>query len=430
MPQETCFPLDAGERFDPKRLSEKGGKASAAPWDDFPAVPSGKGPVKDAGLYIHVPFCLKKCPYCNFYSVKDLDRIPAYLKSLHLELAGIAPRWSDLFFDSVYFGGGTPSLLTPGEVEGVLDGILKHFRCRQDLEVTLEANPATVDANRLKAYRSAGINRLNIGIQSFSAAHLAFLGRVHTPTEAGAALEDAGRAGFEKIGIDLIYGLPGQTQRQWRKDLERATAHGPAHLSCYLLSFEPQTPLEARRRAGEIAPMPPGRQAGLFLDTAGYLEDRGYTHYEVSNFARKQEDAPGIHRSRHNQKYWNFSPYAGAGPAAHSFRENRRWWNINSLEAYLQAAAPGRPPMAGIEVLSTRQQQMEAVYLGLRRREGLDVKALERRFGLSFYAHTLETVRALKQEGWVSFTEKGFALTRRGMLFLDAVAGALIGCLP
>lgn len=383
-----------------------------------------------AGLYIHVPFCLKKCPYCDFYSVTDLELKPAYLRSVFSEVEIVSKDWVDLTFDSIYFGGGTPSLLSSHEIGGILEKARNRFRFSSDTEVTLEVNPGTVDPKSLEAYRMAGINRINIGVQSFNPRNLAFLGRIHTDAEAVAAIEGAGRAGFTNIGIDLIYGLPDQTEQVWLADLKKAVDLNPSHLSCYLLSYEPGTVLYTRRESGEVEPLPQVRQADLFLTTSGYLEDHGFEHYEVSNFARMGEGISGFNRSRHNQKYWIFASYAGLGPGAHSFRENKRWWNIRDIDGYLEETRSDMRPVGGEETLSTIQQQMEAVYLGLRRREGIAVKDFEKRFGLSFDGCVSKTAERLTREGFATFSSERFSLTRRGMLFLDGVAEALISCLP
>jgi len=386
-------------------------------------IPAAK---KTAGLYIHVPFCLSKCPYCDFYSVTDLKRKDAYLASVLLEMEKVSTKWADTAFDTLYFGGGTPSLLSPFEVEKLLKTAENRFRFRKDVEVTLEANPGTVDRVRLEGYKTAGVNRIVIGVQSFSLKNLAFLGRIHTDTEAERAVEAARRAGFDNIGIDLIFGLPGQSKGEWLADLKKAVRMDPAHLSCYLLSYAPGTMFFARRTSGIITALPQKRRATLFLTASEFLEKHGYTHYEVSNYARNLSGCSDALRSRHNQKYWNFSPYAGLGPGAHSFRKNQRWWNLKNIDAYVDQIASGNHPVGGGERLSAGQQQMEVVYLGLRRREGIDVGDFDRRFGVSLYGCLSKTAARLRQEGWAILTPDHFYLTRRGMLHLDDIAAVLV----
>ncbi len=386
-------------------------------------IPAAK---KTAGLYIHVPFCLSKCPYCDFYSVTDLKQKDAVLAAFLSEMETVSVDWADASFDTLYFGGGTPSLLSPFQVEKLLKTAGNRFRFQKDTEVTLEANPGTVDRVRLEGYKTAGVNRIVIGVQSFFLKNLAFLGRIHTDTEAERAVEAAHRAGFDNIGIDLIFGLPGQTKGQWLADLKKAVRMDPAHLSCYLLSYAPGTMFFVRRQAGTLTPLPQERRAALFLTASQFLEAHGYGHYEVSNYARTLPGRPGALRSRHNQKYWNFSPYAGLGPGAHSFRENRRWWNVKSIDVYTEKIASGKHPVGGGERLSVSQQQMETVYLGLRKREGIDVRDFDRRFGVSFYDCLSGTAAQMGQEGWVIFSSGRFCLTPRGMPHLDDIAEAIV----
>ncbi len=378
-----------------------------------------------AGLYIHVPFCLKKCAYCDFYSITDLTLKQAYLHSLDLEMEKVSARWQDFFFDSLYIGGGTPSLFSPGEIEKVLARARKRFRFLPKAEVTLEVNPGTVSPVSLQGYRNAGVNRISIGVQSFNSRNLAFLGRVHTAAEAAAAVEKAQQAGFEDIGMDLIYGLPDQTEAKWRADLGKAVALDPSHLSCYLLSFEEGTVLSERLKAKAFRPLSQKRQAHLFLETSRFLEDRGFDHYEISNFARMREGAPGANRSRHNRKYWEGAPYAGLGPAAHSFSGNERSWNVKTLEEYLEATVSGRLPVEAREALSPGQERTEAVYLGLRRREGIFLRDFEKRFGARALQNIVKEARQLEEQGLAILTSERMALTRRGMLFLDGIAEAI-----
>jgi len=396
-----------------------------------PSIPGdsdGCGTLR-AGLYAHVPFCLAKCPYCDFYSVTELELKKAYLSALSLEMDRISEDGPSLYFDSLYLGGGTPSLLDPDEVARIIRWVRDRFRLSPDAEITLETNPGTVDVARLMGYRDAGINRIQIGVQSFRPENLAFLGRIHSAAQGASAVEGAIRAGFENIGIDLIYGLPGQIRQGWLTDLEAAVAFNPAHLSCYLLSYEPGTLLHARRQAGEIRTLPLKRRAGLFMSTVRFLEARGYAHYEISNFAKILPDGK-TPRSRHNQKYWTFLPYVGLGPGAHSFAENERTWNVRNLRQYIEVTQSGRRPLDGTERLSHRQQMVETLFLGLRRREGISPALFEARFGGFFSGPVLKMAEGLEERGWLLFSPKRFALTREGMPYLDSIVEAFIDFLP
>src|SRR4030042_3157102 len=269
-------------------------------------------------------------------------------------------------FDTVYIGGGTPSLLSPKQLESILTGVTKNFDLISDTEITVETNPADLDRPLLESMRKMGINRINIGVQSFDKKVLGLLGRRHSAKQAILAIEASSKAGFQNIGLDLIYGVPGQDVNSWLDTLRQAVAFSPEHLSCYQLTLGAKTPLGVRYQAGEF--LMPGEelQYEVFIKTAESLRDAGYIHYEVSNFARGTKYA-----SRHNQKYWDHSPYLGLGPSAHSFQPNRRWWNHPSLDQYLAAINPGNLPAEETEILTMEQLRLEALYLALRTKKGI-----------------------------------------------------------
>ena len=373
------------------------------------------------GLYIHVPFCLKKCAYCDFYSEAGLGAAPRYVEMLEREMALRSDRGT--LYDTVYMGGGTPSALEPEHIARILAAVRRNFRLAEDTEITLEANPGTIDLDRLKGYREGGVDRLNIGIQSFSPENLQFLGRIHTAEEAMAALENARAAGFKKLGLDLIYGLPGQTEEAWIRDMGTALYIFPEHLSCYMLTYEPGTPLEKMRAEGRFTPLPDDAVKRLFEVTGSWLADRGYERYEVSNFAPARKL-----RSRHNLKYWTFAPYKGFGPSAHSFGEGRRSWNVADLGKYLERLGGGELPVEETENLQREQLMIEAIYLGLRMKEGIDIARFERMFDIRFmelFAPVIESQAAagrLRTEGGRCF------LTDEGMAFLDGVTALFVKC--
>ena len=375
--------------------------------------------VRPGGVYVHVPFCRRKCSYCDFYSIADLSLAPAFLEALEIEIRRSRP--GRRVFDSIYIGGGTPSLLAPAEVARILALLFARIRFEPPVEITLEANPGTLGPRELAGFRAAGVNRLNIGVQSFQDGNLLLLGRMHTADEARRALTQARAAGFGNLGIDLIYGLPGQGLAQWRQDLAEALCFGPEHIACYLLTLEPRTPLFEAHRSGRFHPAPEGRSAKLFLATSDYLTGRGYRHYEVSNFARTE-----IHRSRHNSTYWSYRPYLGFGPAAHSFWPPRRFWNHRSLERYLADLAAGKPPRAGREKLTPEQQMTEFIMLGLRTAEGVDVKEFHRRFGVDFEERFGAAAADLRDQQLLTLTNGRWAATLRGMLYLNSVTAALL----
>lgn len=378
-----------------------------------------------AGIYLHLPFCLRKCRYCDFYSeVATAVRRTAFLAALHQELALRADR--NLSADSLYFGGGTPSLFAPAQIGGLIDRIGASFHLSGDSEITLEANPGTVTGETLQGFRGAGVNRLNLGIQSFNDRNLVFLGRRHDARAARRSVAAARAAGFEDIGLDLIYGLPGQTPTAWWDDLEAALAAAPTHLSCYMLTYAPGTPLDAARIAGRIDPLPDAAVAELFQLTARLLTENGFVHYEIANFARAA-DPPSW--SRHNRKYWNQAPYLGFGPGAHSYDGgHRRSWNRADLDAYGQALESGGLPPGGEEILTREQQMIEAVFLGLRQIAGIDVQKFEARFGVEFETLFGPALVDLAEAELAVREQKFWRLTPKGLLLADAAAARLAAC--
>ncbi len=362
-----------------------------------------------AGLYVHVPFCRGKCLYCDFASGTDLALVPEWLAALKRELEmyrDFAPR-----FDTLYLGGGTPSLLRAAELAVLLKGLREKFHFAADTEITLEANPDDITPPLFKSYRELGINRLSIGVQSFDDRELEFLGRRHNAAQAAQVLIWAREAGFANLGVDLMYGLPGQTLEQWQKNLEVAVSFKPSHLSCYQLTLEAGTPLGRRQAQGQFPTLPEALEREFFLFTSTFLEDRGYVHYEISNFARGEE-----HRSRHNCKYWNHSPYLGLGPAAHSYREGRRWWNHRPLTDYCAALHAGEAPVAGEEALTPEQRRLEALYLGMRTREGVALELVQA--GPPQAAVLSEIVGA----GLAEVRENRLVPTRQGLVVADRLA--------
>jgi oxygen-independent coproporphyrinogen-3 oxidase len=373
------------------------------------------------GLYIHVPFCLKKCPYCDFYSITDASFHAAFLYSLSTEMrlnSGV-----ELAFDTLYIGGGTPSVFDETSIRRMLEDARRSFKILPGAEITLEVNPGTVTLEKLKGYRHAGVNRINIGVQSFNPAILRFLGRIHSDRDAELAITWARSAGFENIGLDLIYGIPDQTTASWIEDLTAAVEFGPRHLSCYILSFEPGTPMERDRKKGRFVPMPEDRVCDLYETTVNFLRDRGYVQYEISNFALGNT---GDNRSRHNTKYWTFAPYIGLGPSAHSFMEPERFWNHADVEKYMQDLARGKLPLAEKESLSLDQLMTEAVYLGLRQTRGILLDAFDEKFGVSFQEMFGEIIVDLEEKGLMECFHGRCSLTSKGMLVLDSIAALFI----
>ena len=372
-----------------------------------------------AGIYIHFPFCERKCRYCDFYSITDTQRIPEFLESLKKEMHLAATSGGKA--DTLYIGGGTPSLLTPKQMGRIVDWAALCFNLGASSEMTFEINPATASTRDLQDYAAFGFNRINIGVQSFDDRNLAFLGRKHDAQQALTAVKAAKDAGFNNIGIDLIYGLPDQTPGAWKKDLVQAIKLGPKHLSCYIINYEPHTPLHADLQAGRFTPLSDLHAAELFRMTHDFLGAAGYEHYEISNFSRGSS-----WRSIHNQKYWNFVPYYGLGPAAHSFEPPKRWWNHRSLDQYLDDIAQGIRPISEEEVLDEEQQMIEALYLWLRQSDGIDLDRFQQRFQIDFKLYFHKALDRFEAENWITLDQRHCRLTVEGMLFVDRIVDELV----
>ncbi len=375
-------------------------------------------------LYLHIPFCEKKCLYCDFYSVENLSGMDDFLKALAGEIERYSPYGEGRRFDTVFFGGGTPSLLRPEQLRVLLSRLRSHFEILPDAEVTLETNPGTVDAGMLRAYRDLGVNRLSIGIQSFDPDELKFLSRIHDSADAIRCYTDARTAGFENVSLDLIYSLPGQTLDRWEANLRRAVDLGPDHLSAYSLIVEDHTPLARMVEAKLVSPNPSEAEAAMYEFTMDFLAARGYEHYEVSNYAR-----PG-RRSRHNFAYWSHEDYLGFGPSAHSFWKSadapsgRRWWNIANVRTYCERLVAGKLPVASEEIVGGKALINERIFLGLRS-DGLNIRQAERDFRFEFQARQRELIRALVNENLAVLQDGLLRLTPRGYLLCDEISERL-----
>jgi oxygen-independent coproporphyrinogen III oxidase len=370
---------------------------------------------EQAGLYIHIPFCLSKCGYCSFYSIKSVNLIPEFINALNIEIK----FYSKLFksFDTVYLGGGTPSLLSIGQLETIFKTIYKSYNIDPHAEITMEVNPGDVSLEYFQSLRSLDINRLNIGVQSFDDNILKFLGRRHNSAEAISAIDDSMKAGFDNIGIDLIYGVHGQKIPLWKKTIQQALSYAPEHISCYQLSLETGIPLYNKYVLQNIKLPAEKEQLKFFHTTADELEKAGYIHYEVSNFTRQDK-----FKSRHNQKYWQHVPYLGLGPAAHSFLGNRRWWNTSAVKTYLKEIAQDKIPVENSETLSAEQLQLEALFLGLRTKAGIDLKRYKTRYGVDLLADKKTIIDTLIKNKLVELKNGFLRPTRAGMDVADSLA--------
>lgn len=360
------------------------------------------------GLYVHVPFCVSKCRYCDFFSVTSRALASDWLAAVDQE----ARLYKDCFatFDTLYLGGGTPTCLHDSQLTVLFDMLRRHFSFAPQTEVTIEANPDDLSPARLEHFASLGVNRLSLGVQSFSDLELQFLGRRNSARQNHLALHRARSRGGLRLAVDLIYGLPGQTLAGWLETLRQVLQYRPEHLSCYQLTVEAGTPLAKMREKGLIEPLAEDAGADYFLQTSDYLAENGYEHYEISNFSRERRL-----RSRHNCKYWRHTPYLGLGPGAHSFRDGVRWWNVRSVEQYCQSLQHGRAPLQDREQLSTEQLNLEALFLGLRTADGIPVQLL----GHSPQIRT--ALSTLQASGLVTLDQDRIVPSQKGFAVADSL---------
>jgi putative oxygen-independent coproporphyrinogen III oxidase len=359
-----------------------------------------------AGLYVHVPFCRQKCRYCDFYSIPSTSLVTEWLHALYQEAMLYKDRFP--FFDTLYLGGGTPTLLTAENLAGLVAILRRHFALCPDAEVSLEANPNDVTLENLHLFRELGFNRISLGVQSMEDRELAFLGRTHSARQAAHAMERIRASGFPGFGVDLIYGLPGQTEREWRRTLQKTLAFSPNHISCYQLTVSRGTPLWEMQEAGLFDPPDEEKERRLFLTASDVLEGQGFVHYEVSNFARGN-----LHVCRHNVKYWERTPYLGLGPSAHSFQGDTRWWNHRSVQEYCRDLNRGRRPVRGSECLSEEQAELERLSLQLRTRSGTPIRDLGR------HEKTDRVLPGLIEAGLLEVIGERAVPTREGFLVAD-----------
>jgi oxygen-independent coproporphyrinogen-3 oxidase len=371
-----------------------------------------------AGIYIHIPFCKQACTYCNFHFSTNLDLQNDFTAALLKEIVLRESYIQGEMVETIYFGGGTPSLLSPQAIAQILDSLNRHFSIGQNPEITLETNPDDIDMRHLGLWIKAGINRLSIGVQSFFTEDLAWMNRAHDGKQALQAVEESKIAGFDNFSLDLIYGSPGLTDEKWDFNLDKAISLEPAHISCYALTVESKTALYNMIKTKRTAAMDPEKQAAQFLTGVQKLEAAGYEHYEISSFAR-----PGW-RSRHNSSYWQSKKYLGLGPSAHSFDGTSRQWNVSNNALYIKSMMAGELSFES-EILLPKDLLNEYIMTSLRTSEGLDLQHVTEHFGkqtgnllennASVYIHSNKMVK----------NQEKLILTRDGKLFADGIAAAL-----
>ncbi len=369
------------------------------------------------GLYLHIPFCSSICSYCHFNrGLFEAGLKSEYVDALEREIRGGdgAPA------DTIYFGGGTPSLLDPADVARLVSTCRGAFDVPSKAEVTLEVNPETATVDRLRAFRDAGVTRLSFGVQSFRDDELRRLGRVHSADRARAAVEEARTAGFDNVSLDLMMWLPGQRPAQWLESVDALIAIGPEHASLYLLELSPNSRWEAEMTRAGWSQAPDADAADMYLDGLERLDAAGYRQYEISNVARRGREC------RHNLKYWQDGEWLGFGCGAHSTRAGARWQNIASTREYIDRTRGGRPTMTARREMSAAVRAEEALITGLRLADGLDLTGVRERYGIDVWTQFGHALEPFVEMGWVIYDAGHLVITRRGMLLANEVLAVFI----
>jgi len=367
-----------------------------------------------AGIYIHIPFCKKACHYCNFHFSTQLKYIDDFTKAIIQEIE-IQKNYLSQPIETLYFGGGTPSLLPMDDFHKILDKLRSVYSLDSNIEFTIEANPDDIQPKQANAWKKAGVNRLSIGIQSFQPAALQWMNRAHTTEQAHEAIRAAQGEGIENISIDLIYGTPHLTNDDLKADLAMIDQYQIQHLSCYALTVEEKTALHAMIQNKKIDRVHPEHQAAHFEIITNYTEKIGMEHYEISNFSK-----PGF-RSKHNSNYWKGIPYLGLGPSAHSYNKNTRQWNVANNQLYFSTLEKKELPFE-IEQLPVATKYNEYMMISLRCMEGFSLEYITQNFGPEFHAHTLEITQGFLAKKWLNETSQGYSLTKSAKFFADGIA--------
>ena len=371
-----------------------------------------------AGIYIHIPFCKQACVYCNFHFSTSMQLKNDFVNALLKEINIRKDYLENENIETIYLGGGSPSLLSPNELELILDQLHKNFRICQPAEITLEANPDDISYEKIVAWQSFGFNRLSLGIQSFFDEDLKWMNRAHTTEQSINSIRLAKEAGLSNLSIDLIYGMPGLNDEKWKLNIEKAIAFDIPHLSCYALTVEPKTSLHHLIQENKSPGLNAESQARQFLLLMDWLEEGDYEHYEISNFARSGK------RSRHNSSYWQQKKYIGFGPSAHSYDQRSRQWNIANNALYIDSLKKGMPSYE-IETLSPVQRLNEYIMTGLRTLEGICLQFIKDEFGESAANLLNKDAARYEKKGLTVIREGTIRLTREGKLWADGIAAGL-----
>ena len=370
-----------------------------------------------AGIYLHIPFCKKACHYCDFHFSTSRQQEEAVITAMHREFL-LRKDFLQESVSTIYFGGGTPSLLSPGIISDLLDSIRKNFLVEDETEITLEANPDDVSQSQALEWKKVGINRISLGVQSFENRWLQWMNRAHNAAQSQLAIQDLQTAGFTNISIDLIFGMPEQKEEAWLQEIKTALEFQVPHLSCYALTPEPKTVLWHAIEKGEIPPVDGDLQARLFILLMEELEKAGYEHYEISNFS-----LPGK-RSRHNSAYWKHIPYLGIGPSAHSFNGKERMYNVKNNSLYWSQIKSGVLPLT-FEELKPAEIWNEYVLIALRTREGIQLKKITDQWGIEQRDQLIRDAKDGISRGLLQLEDDHLRLTKEGKLLADQIAADL-----
>jgi len=370
-----------------------------------------------SGIYIHIPFCKKACHYCNFHFSTNQNSKSAFIKAICKELMLRKSEYKSQEIQSIYFGGGTPTVLEVSELEAILLAVYEHYKVSDTAEITLEANPDDLDAENIKALSNTKINRLSIGIQSFHESDLTAMNRAHNADEAKNCLEIA-TTYFDNITIDLMFGMPTMTVEQWRQNLQTAFAFGIKHLSCYALTVEPKTALEHFIKKGSHPPMDDELAAKHFEVLLEETSMQGLTHYETCSFGHPE------YFSRHNTSYWLGKTYMGVGPSAHSFDGVQRSWNVSNNSKYIKSLVVDVRPFES-EVLSLKNRFNEYIMTGLRTIWGVSLEKIETDFGVDIKVQLLENSKKFRTSKTLILEDNHLKITRTGKFFSDGIASDL-----
>lgn len=375
------------------------------------------------GIYIHIPFCVKKCRYCDFNSYKiDIEKKKRYIKALEKEIEIYSKMDNKRKIDTIFLGGGTPSILKPDEIESIFEKLNSSFDISEDAEITMECNPGTLDEEKLNAMKKSGVNRLSIGLQAVQNDILEYIGRIHTFEEFEKTYNLVRKCGFDNVNIDLMYNLPNQREKEWMETLEKVVSLNPEHISAYSLILEEGTELCDMYERGEFTLSGDDTDIKMYRYTIDYLKKNGYMQYEISNYAKPGKEC------RHNIIYWKCDNYIGLGAGASGYIGNRRYSNIPEVDEYNETVEAGKLPVLSEEVLTDEEKFEELVFMGLRMNEGVLYEDFEKISGIDIRKYRKEIIERLKKDNFIECDENRIKLTQSGReisnkVFLDIICG-------